>query len=643
DVEDLTVLPDGCGWLICEFGGEDADEASAKADRLVQALKRRGRDARLVRDRDQQQRIWRVREAGLPATAYIPGWRETHEGWEDAAVRREDLGRYLRDFKALMGRYGYDSAVYGHFGDGLIHCRINFDLASEAGLKTWTAFLSDAADLVVRYGGSLSGEHGDGQSKAELLEKMYGPELIEAQRAFKAIWDPDGRMNPGKVVDPYPIASNLREGPGYRPIEVKGAFDYPDDGHSFTQAMKRCVGVGSCRRNDSDKGVMCPSYMATLEEKHSTRGRARLLFEMVSGETITEGFASRAVEEALDLCLGCKGCRSDCPMHVDMARYKAEFRYRHYQGRMRPRAAWAMGRIRTWAELSRIAPWAANLVGQAPLVSGAAKALMGIAEARRIPRFAPRSFRTLDRSRPRRPGARGRVLLWPDTFNDYFRPATATAAVRVLEHMGFEVEVPRQRLCCGRPLYDWGWLDEARALWRRTLSTLRSDIEAGVPVVGLEPGCVSAFRDELPGLFPDDPLAKALSKQTFAFTEFIERSGAEPPAAHGEALVQIHCHHHAVLDPGAELRVLNGAGLSAHAIASGCCGMAGSFGFEAGKYAVSMAAAERALLPALRAAPSGTLILADGFSCREQIEQTSGRPTWHAAEILARGLDGAQR
>jgi Fe-S oxidoreductase len=379
--------------------------------------------------------------------------------------------------------------------------------------------------------------------------------------------------------------------------------------------------------------------MATLEEKHSTRGRARLLFEMVLGETITDGFASQAVEEALDLCLACKGCRSDCPMHVDMATYKAEFRHRHYENRLRPRPAFAMGQVRRWAEIARIAPWAANLLARTPGAANLIKAAGGIAQARKIPPFAGRSFQAWDRRRERAAGSRGRVLLWPDTFNNFFRPRTAIAAVQVLENLGYQVDVPRQSLCCGRPLYDWGWLDQAKALWRRTLNVLRDEIEAGVTVVGLEPACVSAFRDELPALFPDDPLAARLARQTAFFTEFIERCGAEPPKTSGEALVQIHCHQHAVLDAGAELRVLNASGLNAHAIPSGCCGMAGSFGFEARKYTVSMAAAERVLLPAVRQAPEGALILANGFSCREQIEQGAGRPTFHAAEVLARGLD----
>lgn len=636
--DDLRVLPDGCGWLICEFGGQSEADAAAQAERLVTILQRRGSDARLVRDRHQQQRIWRVREAGLPATAHIPGWRETHEGWEDAAVRPEDLGRYLREFKALMHRFGYDSAVYGHFGDGLIHCRINFDLASEAGLRRWSAFLDAAADLVVKYGGSLSGEHGDGQSKAALLNKMYGPELMAAQRAFKAIWDPQGRMNPGKVIDPYPITSNLREGPALHPLEVRGTFDYPKDAHSFTEATKRCVGVGSCRRNTSDLGVMCPSYMATLEERYSTRGRARLLFEMVAGETIHDGFMNRAVEEALDLCLGCKGCKSDCPMHVDMARYKAEFRSRHYAERLRPRSAYAMGQIHRWAAVAQAAPRIANLLVRTPGLSRLAKEVAGVAPERTLPAFARQSLQAWARGRPPATSPQGRVLLWPDTFTNHFRPGAGLAAVRVLEDLGFAVEVPQGFLCCGRPLYDWGWLDQAKRLWRRTFNRFGAEIEAGTPIIGLEPACVSAFRDELPALFPDDPLAAQLARETRLLTEFLAERQLPLRQVGGAALVQIHCHHHAVLDPAAELKVLQSAGLDAHAVPSGCCGMAGSFGFEVSKYQVSRTAAERVLAPAVRSAPEDALIVASGFSCREQIEQLTGRPTLHAAEALARAL-----
>jgi Fe-S oxidoreductase len=378
--------------------------------------------------------------------------------------------------------------------------------------------------------------------------------------------------------------------------------------------------------------------MATLEEKQSTRGRARLLFEMVRGETIRDGFASRAVEEALDLCLGCKGCKSDCPMHVDMARYKAEFRSRHYARRLRPRAAYAMGQIHRWAAVGQRAPALANLLCRTPGLAAVAKAVAGVASERTIPALASESFQAWARRRPSAGGTRGRVLVWPDTFNNHFRPAAAIAAVRVLEDLGFTVDVPQGALCCGRALYEWGWLDQAKGLWRRTLERLRPQIAAGAPVIGLEPACVSAFRDELPGLFPDDPLARRLADQTRLFTEFLAENRLSPPRVSGAALVQIHCHHHAVLDPAAELAVLEAAGLDAHAVPSGCCGMAGSFGFEAAKYEVSRRAAERVLTPAVREAPADALIVASGFSCREQIEQLTGRATLHAAEVLASGL-----
>lgn len=639
DVSEVDVLPKGGGWLMAEFGADTRDAACAKANRLLDAYTSRGHGGKLLASKESQQGIWKLREDALAATAHVPGEGETYPGWEDSAVRRDQLGDYLRDFKALLHRHGYEASVYGHFGDGLVHCRINFDLKSEAGVANWRRFLDEAADLVIRYGGSLSGEHGDGQARAELLEKMYGPELMAAQREFKRLWDPQGRMNPGKVIDPYPITSNLRIGPDLNPPKIVPHFAYPEDGGDFAQATQRCVGIGVCRQTDNPSGVMCPSYMATLEEQHSTRGRARLLFEMIHGGPIDDMWRSEAVEEALDLCLACKGCKRDCPVDVDMATYKAEFRSHHYEGRLRPRSAYAMGQIRRWAELASHAPWLANAVLRTPGLSALAKRVGGLAPARSIPAFAGRTAQAWWRTRPKR-GAKGpRVILWPDTFNNFFRPETAVAAVKVLESLGYAVELPRASLCCGRPLYDWGWIDQAKGLWRRTLDVLGDDIRAGVPIVGLEPACVSAFRDELPGLFPKDPLAKRLSEQTLFLTEFLDREGRRPVLRDPpDAIEQLHCHHHAVLDPKAEARVLAASGVEARPLPSGCCGMAGSFGFEAGKYDVSMTAAERVLLPAVREAARGTVILANGFSCREQIEQGSGRETLHVAELLARAL-----
>ena len=633
--DDLKVLPEGRGWLIAEFGADSADEAAARAQKVADEFKGRGNDSHVMRDKAQQQKIWEVREAALAATAHVPDWPEAHPGWEDSAVARENLGDYLRDFKKLMHRHGYDASLYGHFGDGLVHCRIDFDLATEKGLVNWRHFLDEAADLVVRHGGTLSGEHGDGQARAELLEKMYGPELVQAFREFKAIWDRGNKMNPGKIVDPYPITSNLRLGPEYTPVKYGGHFAYADDGGSFTQATRRCVGVGKCRRRGSDEGVMCPSYMATGEERYSTRGRARLLFEMMRGQAIDDVWKSDAVEEALDLCLACKGCKSDCPVHVDMATYKAEFRSQHYRRRLRPRAAYSMGLIHRWARYGSWLPGIANLGAN----TAAAKWVAGIAQERDMPPFAKQTFRSWFRKHKRGHGDGARVMLWPDTFNNYFRPETAIAATHVLERLGYEVVIPQKPLCCGRPLYDWGRIDQAKALWRQTLRTLKREIEAGTPLVGLEPACTSAFRDELVDLFPDDNLAKHLSKQTLFFTEFLDRhDDAVLPRVDGKALVQMHCHHHAVIKSAAERKILDRLGINHEVMASGCCGMAGAFGFERDKYEVSQTLGERVLLPKVRDAAEDTVILANGFSCREQIEQGSARRTAHIAELIARHL-----
>ncbi len=641
--EDLAMLPQGHSWLIAEFGGDSVEAAAAAAQRLVDGFKG-SRHSCLVRDKGKQEEIWRLREAGLAATAHVPGRPETWPGWEDSAVPREALGAYLRELKALFAKHGYSASVYGHFGDGLVHCRIPFELRTEAGLANWQSFLEEAADLVVKYGGSLSGEHGDGQARAALIGKMYGPELMEAFREFKAIWDPQGYMNPGKVIDPYPITSNLRVGPTYRPPEVEHFFGFAADQGSFTKATRRCVGVGSCRRIDSEKSVMCPSYMVTREEKHSTRGRARLLFEMLHGGAITDGWRSREVEEALDLCLACKGCKTDCPVNVDMATYKAEFRAHHYAGRLRPLASYSMGLIHRWSRVAGAVPALANFFTQTPGLSALAKAAAGIAPQRRIPPYSHRSFTQWFRHRHKPRNAKGkRVLLWPDTFNNYFRAPTAIAAVQALEQLGYQVEIPQAHVCCGRPLYDWGRLSAAKDLWRRNMEILAEELALGTPIVGLEPACVSAFRDELPNLFPGDERARMLSQRTRFLTEFLTDEEVSPASQlRGKpALVQLHCHHHAVLDEKAEQGLLDALGIDYEIMASGCCGMAGSFGLEKDKYAVSMGAAERVLLPKLRAAPRGTLILANGFSCREQIEQSGGWQTMHIAELLAAGLSPA--
>jgi FAD/FMN-containing dehydrogenase/Fe-S oxidoreductase len=636
-IEELHMLPEGRGWLMAEFGGDSKEEADERANAFMARMRKAPgyKGEKLYDNKESESKIWEVRESGLGATAFVPGDPDTYEGWEDSAVPPENLAAYLRDLRGLFDKYGYACALYGHFGQGCVHTRIDWDPHTAQGVRKWRSFVDEASDLVLSYGGSLSGEHGDGQSRGELLEKMYGKELVQAFREFKSIWDPDWKMNPGKVVDAYPITSNLRLGPHYSPSEVHTHFSYPKDGHSFAHATARCVGVGKCRRLES--GTMCPSFMVTHEEKHSTRGRARLLHEMMRQGSQVELWKSDAVKDALDLCLSCKGCKSDCPVNVDMATYKAEFLSHHYKGRLRPRVAYAMGLIYYWARIAARVPRTANFATHAPLVSGALKRLGGIDPRRPAPRFATETFKEWFARRPKANEGGPKVILWVDTFCNFLHPRPAKATVKVLESAGFEVTVPMTHLCCGRPLYDYGMLDTAEHLLHQILDELRPAIQAGVPVVGVEPSCLAVFRDELPDLLSGDLDARRLSEQSYLLSEFLlERAnGFEFPTLNRKAVVHGHCHHKAVMGFDADKEVLSKMGLDFEVLDSGCCGLAGSFGFEKGeKYDVSVAAGERVLLPAVREAADTTLIVADGFSCRTQIEDTTERRGLHLAEVM---------
>jgi FAD/FMN-containing dehydrogenase/Fe-S oxidoreductase len=641
--EDVQLLPKGGGWLLVEFGGKDRAESDAKARACMEAIAKVDHPPtmKLFDDPAKEQMIWTVRAAGLGATAHVPNKKITWEGWEDAAVPPAQLGEYLRDFRKLLDSYDYAGDLYGHFGQGCVHTRIDFDLESHDGIEKFHRFLNDASTLVVRYGGSLSGEHGDGQSKAEFLPKMFGSRLVQAFGEFKAIFDPNGKMNPGKVVDPYLPTENLRIGETYNPAQPQTYFQYPKDGGIFSRAVLRCVGVGNCRQHHHQ--TMCPSYRVTMEEKHSTRGRSRMLFEMLRGTTLKDGFRSDAVREALDLCLACKGCKGDCPVHVDMATYKAEFLAHYYQGRLRPRSAYLFSHIDRWARLASLAPRLVNGLSQANLTANLGKRIAGIAPMRRLPRFAAATFQ--ERFAKRKPIDRDgapRVTLWPDTFNNYFHPDTAMAAVDVLEAAGFAVEVPAQHVCCGRPLYDSGMLKEARRYLTRILARFERDIDAGRHFVMLEPACASVFRDELMNLFPGNELAKRLCSQTCLLGEFLQNEATRfaPPPLPARAIVHGHCHQKALMGMDADLAVLSKIGVRYERLDSGCCGMAGSFGFERDKAAVSVAIGELVLLPAVRTAPSDCLVIADGYSCREQIAQCTDRHAVHLADVLKMALAG---
>jgi FAD/FMN-containing dehydrogenase/Fe-S oxidoreductase len=635
--ESVKALPVGEAWLLVEFGSDTQAENKKKAEGLQKIADQIPgfRDMKILYDEKEQQNLWYVRESGLGATAFLPGHADTWEGWEDSAVPPEKVGHYLRDLKKLYAKFNYQGALYGHFGQGCIHTRITFDLQTADGLKIYHQFISEAADLVISYGGSLSGEHGDGQSKAEFLPKMFGPELIEAFEKFKGLWDPGNKMNPGKVVHPFSNIENLRLGTAYAPAEPETYFKYPQDGGSFARATLRCVGVGLCRRHDS--GVMCPSYMVTREEKHATRGRTHLLFEMLRGETITQGWSSPEVKEALDLCLACKGCKGECPTNVDMATYKAEFLAHYHKKHWRPRVAYSMGQIYRMCLIAQWLPGLVNFFTQMPGISAVVKKIAGIHPSRQIPKFAGKSFR---RSHAKDPllenSVKPKVLLWVDTFNNSFHPEIAESALKVLRKAGFEVLLPKKSYCCGRPLYDFGFLEQAKAYLKTIIADLRSEIREGIPFVFLEPSCASVFRDELGNLFPHDQDALRLSKQCLMLSEFLIQKVPDFvwPQIAGEALVQGHCHHQSVLNFKDEQTALMKMGLDFEVLDSGCCGMAGSFGFSEKHYSIAKAAGERVLLKKVREAKAETLIIADGFSCREQIRQESGRAAKHLAEIL---------
>ncbi|MEU6589131.1 FAD-binding and (Fe-S)-binding domain-containing protein [Streptomyces sp. NPDC046881] len=781
-------LPEGGAWLFVETGGDTAAEARARAEEIVRAA---GVVAALVVTEPAAQRaLWRIREDAAGTATRMPDGTEAWPGWEDCAVPPARLGAYLRDFRALLSAHGLRGAPYGHFGDGCIHVRIDFDLLTDAGVGRFRRFSEELADLVVAHGGSLSGEHGDGQARAELLPRMYGEETVALFERAKAVWDPDDLLNPGMLVRPARLDENLRFSvlPS-RPVDV--AFGYPADGGDFAAAVRRCVGVAKCRTaTAAGPAVMCPSFRATGDEQHSTRGRARLLHEMLAGEVITEGWQSTEVRDALDLCLSCKGCRSDCPVGVDMATYKAEFLHHHYADRPRPAAHHSMGRLPEWLHWTtrtRTAPLVNALARVGPL-AGLGKRLAGITPERQLPRLATQTFTGWWRGRKPSGGAGGLpagggagplvggaggpsavgvgglpaggvggpsavgegevsargaggpsaagggglpavggagplaggaggpsalggagpsaggaggpsvggagglpaagagglpasepagagevpardagdlVVLWPDTFTEHLAPSVGQAAVRVLEAAGLRVALPptrvpghgaigdgrtravtalltarRARVCCGLTYISTGQLDRARKVLRRTLDLMEPVLRAGVPVVVLEPSCAAALRSDLPELLPDDPRAARLSAAVLTFAETLERHAPHwtPPAVDRPVAGQTHCHQHAVLGDTPDRRLRAAAGLTGE-LSGGCCGLAGNFGFEKGHFEVSRACAEEQLLPAVRQAPAGTLILADGFSCRTQLDQLAGVRGRHLAEVLAQALD----
>jgi FAD/FMN-containing dehydrogenase/Fe-S oxidoreductase len=762
-VDDVSLLPPGGGFLLVEMGAWGQAEAEEKAKALVRAAQGWPvRPAARIYSSEDAARVWHVRESALGATVFVPGEPEGWEGWEDAGVPPARLGDYLRQLTALMAEYGYRSALYGHYGQGCVHLRINFDFRTIEGLRRFREFIDRAADLVLSFGGSLSGEHGDGQARAALLPKMFGPDLMRAFREFKAIWDPDNRMNPGKLVDAarvYDPVENLRhhlrrdqplfghlrwgqlpsasprhhlrwgQSPSAHTRQKEGAvsetvarvltveagpkepeaalethFVFAADGGSFERATERCVGVGACRKTEG--GVMCPSYRATGEEQYSTRGRARLLWEMLAGALREEGFKSKAVHQALDLCLSCKACKSECPVQVDMAACKSEYLAQRYKHRLHPLHHYIFGFADKLACLGSLTPALTNALLTGPITGPLIKRIVGVARERQLPKLAAKSYtkahaansettnvpRTAVKGtgfspyikpdheagalapeeklrapslrlfsgarvgdlesqpasahRPEGQSAPPQVVLWPDTWNNYYHPQTLAAAELLITEAGFTVTIPKGHICCGRPLYDFGLLAAARSYLARVLDRIAPQIEAGLPFIFLEPSCASVFKDELLELFPKDARAQRMSRQVWLLADFLAAKAPNFAAgrlAGAHILLHGHCHHKAVFGgPANEIALLRQAGATVEAIQAGCCGMAGPFGLEADKFEVSKAIANDGLLPAVEAASPATLIVADGFSCREQISQLGHREALHFAEVLAR-TDGDEK
>ncbi len=630
--QSVPPLPRGAAWLFVEITGEDGPETFARAGRL--AADGAALDASVVTDPAAAVALWRIRADGAGLSGRSPAGLPAYAGWEDAAVPPAALGNYLRDFEALMAEHRLTGLPYGHFGDGCLHIRIDFPLRQPGGANLFRDFLTAASRLVAGYGGSLSGEHGDGRARAELLPTMYSPDAMALMAAVKKVFDPHNTLNPGVIVEPRPLDADLRE-PSAPPLRRGLALAFRHDHGDFAEAVHRCTGVGKCRADNAAGAVMCPSYQVTREEKESTRGRARVLQEMVNGTLVSGGWRSPQVHEALDLCLSCKGCRSDCPTGIDMAAYKSEVLYQSYRGRMRPPSHYSLGWLPYWARLASRMPRLVNAGAGLRGIGPVALSIAGVDRRRAIPPFARKTFRAWFAETARQRGGAGEpVVIFVDSFTNYFTPEVGRAVVRVLHAAGFAPWLTERQECCGLTWISTGQLDIARRVLGRTVAVLSELSAAGLPVVGIEPSCTAVLRSDAAELLGSAE-ASAVSANTATLAELLTRRGWRPPALNARAIVaQPHCHHHAVMGWGTDERLLTSGGAVVERL-GGCCGLAGNFGVEKGHYELSVAVADQQLRPAVAAAAADTAILADGFSCRTQLADLTERRGRHLAEFLA--------
>lgn len=639
--ESVRGLPAGNAWLYVDLDGADMAEVQDKAARLLEALDGLGRvkEGRIVTDPADRTALWRVREDGAGLATRLASGVESWGGWEDAAVAPENLSAYLADLNSLLAEHDLTGVMYGHFGAGCMHVRITFDQRTDAGRRVMYDFLRAAARVVVKHGGSLSGEHGDGRARSELLPVMYSPRMLDAFAQFKRIWDPHGVLNPGSITEPEPMMDNLML-QGIPQREWKTTFDLHQIGtradlDPFVHATQSCVGIGKCRT--ASGGVMCPSFRATGDEKDSTRGRARVLQEMVrSSPTVADGWASKDVAESLDLCLSCKACSSDCPVGVDMATYKSEFLDHHYAGRLRPLSHYSLGWLPRWLKVTkRTAPLLNRVLS--PRIAALAARLGGLTSERALPRFA--SAKELASAVRMGGGRESDVVLIVDTFTQGFRPEVAGAAQRVLEDSGRSTEC-RTDVCCGLTWISTGQLKTARKQLTKAVAALDDGTDR--PIVVTEPSCAAAFRKDMPELVPTAAARRVAARvQSFAGAVIDQAADGWVPSGEVPAsvTVQTHCHEYAVFGNATQRDALASVGIEAVREATGCCGVAGNFGFEKRHYELSMDVAEQALAPAIRDAEPDTPILTDGFSCHMQVRQLTGDLTSDASVHLAQILD----
>jgi FAD/FMN-containing dehydrogenase/Fe-S oxidoreductase len=684
--EAIPSLPEGAGWLVVELTGEDEPELERETRRLISESK--SLDSAVL-DAAAAAEVWAIRADGAGLVSRTPDGRDAHAGWEDSAVPVDHLGDYLHDLMDLLDEHGLWAIPYGHFGDGCLHMRVDFPLEAPNGQQVMRDFMVAATKLVARYGGSVSGEHGDGRARSELLSLMYPPAALDLFTQVKRLFDPQHLLNPGVIVDPDALDESVRltQLPLRQELPGKLAMAYQDESAGFVSAVHRCTGIGKCRADTAAAGdIMCPSYQATRDERHSTRGRARVLQEMVSGDLVEPRWDSPEVHEALDLCLSCKACGTECPTGTDMSTYKAEVLYQTYRGKLRPMAHYVLGFLPQLARLSTPLAPVVNRISRLPGFGQLAKRIGGIDARRSIPQFAATTFRKWwtttaeagprsSRSQTHPPAEAGEpsagtptggsrktdeVILFADSWSNHFAPRILAAAVAVLEHAGVSVRVIDQTVCCGLPLISTGQLDAARANLSETITAL--DATGDVPIVGVEPSCIATIKDDSAKLIADEASARVADRvQTLA--QYLLSIGAELPDLSGvEALVQPHCHQSSIFGNAADKELLARAGVTSQFL-GGCCGLAGNFGVERGHYETSVAVAEVALLPALRqqaaartrseqarsqTAGAGAdeseadesrlqVVLADGYSCRTQITDLSDAESVSLAELLAWG------